>query len=339
MTIPKATDQNDMERFPVAQGLRVPNDEGDETSEAPDGLRARLISDLQQLPDTSERWDREQKSDSGKGFHLITTSEDYNMTTANSHQSSTTQAYWGRFNDATAQVLPAGENNGFISVVTARPDDRLIRLNFIRKVYAILSAQLLLTFVMCAWMALVPSMRTFCLETSGGITLLYTNMVLGFVLICFMHGFKRRYPHNYIILTLFTVSMSYMIGFVTATYEQAGAGDLVIEAVFITFTVFVVLTLFTLQSKWDFSFMGAGLGMLLWIMILWSIFSMIFGFQTGSVYALLGSILFSAFIIYDTYMIAERLDPEDYIVAAIELYLDIINLFLYILRLLGDNRR
>lgn len=66
---------------------------------------------------------------------------------------------------------------------------------------------------------------------------------------------------------------------------------------------------------------------------------MIFGFQTGSVYALLGSILFSMYIIYDTYMIAERLDPEDYIVAAIELYLDLINLFLYILQLLSDNRR
>lgn len=167
--------------------------------------------------------------------------------------------------------------------------------------------------------------------------------------------------------------MSYMVGFVCAAYEEAGIGDLVMEAVFITATVFIVLTLFTLQSKWDFSFMvrmfhapqigrcfhfpltddrshdtfailysllqGAGLGMCLWIMILWGFFSMIFGFQTGSVYALLGSVLFSMYIIYDTYMIAERLDPEDYIVAAIELYLDLINLFLYILQLLSDNRR
>ena len=106
----------------------------------------------------------------------------------------------------------------------------------------------------------------------------------------------------------------------TALYEENGAGDLVIEAVFITATVFIVLTLFTLQSKWDFSFMGAALGMSLWIMILWGFFAVIFGFQTGSVYALLGSILFSLYIIYDTYMIAERMDPEDYVVAAIELY-------------------
>ena len=37
--------------------------------------------------------------------------------------------------------------------------------------------------------------------------------------------------------------------------------DLVLEAIFITATVFIILTIFTLQSKWDFSFMGAGLGM------------------------------------------------------------------------------
>jgi len=114
--------------------------------------------------------------------------------------------------------------------------------------------------------------------------------------------------------------MSYIVGNVCAAYEEAGIGDLVIEAIFITATVFIALTIFTLQSKWDFSFLGAGLGMCLWIMILWSFFAMIFGFQTGSVYALVGSIVFSLYIIYDTYMIAERLDPEDYIVAAIELY-------------------
>ena len=66
---------------------------------------------------------------------------------------------------------------------------------------------------------------------------------------------QRTYPHNYLILSAFTLCMSYIVGFVCAAYEEAGIGDLVIEALFITATVFIVLTLFTLQSKWDFSFM------------------------------------------------------------------------------------
>jgi len=42
-------------------------------------------------------------------------------------------------------------------------------------------------------------------------------------------------------------------------------------------------------------------------------------------------------VVYDTYMLAERYDPEDYVMAAVELYLDIINLFLYILSFLSED--
>ena len=49
---------------------------------------------------------------------------------------------------------------------------------------------------------------------------------------------------------------------------------------------------------------------------------------------------FSAFIIFDTQMIMTRVSPEDYIMATIQLYLDIINLFIEILRILNHaNRR
>jgi FtsH-binding integral membrane protein len=44
------------------------------------------------------------------------------------------------------------------------------------------------------------------------------------------------------------------------------------------------------------------------------------------------------YIVFDTYMITSRLGYDDYIVAAIELYLDLVNLFLYILKILASNR-
>lgn len=53
----------------------------------------------------------------------------------------------------------------------------------------------------------------------------------------------------------------------------------------------------------------------------------------------LGVLLFSAYILYDTQMIAKRLSPEDWVVAACELYMDFINLFLFILRIFGAARR
>ena len=51
-----------------------------------------------------------------------------------------------------------------------------------------------------------------------------------------------------------------------------------------------------------------------------------------------GALVFSLFIIYDTHMIMRKLSPEEYIFAAINLYLDIINLFLHILRMMSRDR-
>jgi protein lifeguard len=65
------------------------------------------------------------------------------------------------------------------------------------------------------------------------------------------------------------------------------------------------------------------------------------------VYASIGAVIFSLYIIYDTYSICNTLHPDEYIVGAVNLYppfrvlglrpsyLDIINLFLYILRILN----
>ena len=47
--------------------------------------------------------------------------------------------------------------------------------------------------------------------------------------------------------------------------------------------------------------------------------------------------LFSAFIVVDTQKILKKVSTDEYILCAIDLYLDIINLFLYILRMLNER--
>jgi len=263
-------------------------------------------------------------------------------------QQSNNYSFWGRFNDPQATVLPTNNTNEYVfdidneallPVANARLDDRQLRHQFIRRVYFILIGQLFITFGMCAMMTLNETVRHIVLNGTMAVAMSWTSIVSVFVLICFLTAYKRSYPLNMILLFLFTIAMSYLVGTITALYAEAGVEDLVLEALFITFTVFAVLTVYTLQSKHDFSFMRAGLGMSLWVLILWGIFASIFGIQPGFVYGLLGSIVFSGYIIYDTYMLAERHDPRDYVLAAVQLYLDIINLFLYILQLLSYSSR
>lgn len=57
------------------------------------------------------------------------------------------------------------------------------------------------------------------------------------------------------------------------------------------------------------------------------------------VVAAIGALLFCGFIIYDTHSLMHRLSPEEYVLAAINLYLDIINLFLHLLRLLEAAKK
>jgi FtsH-binding integral membrane protein len=74
-------------------------------------------------------------------------------------------------------------------------------------------------------------------------------------------------------LSLFQNSVYCAVG--TAS-EKSGTNS-VLLAVAITTAIFLSLTAFTFQSKWDFSFLGAGLGATLWILILWGFGMALFG--------------------------------------------------------------
>lgn len=151
---------------------------------------------------------------------------------------------------------------------------------------------------------------------------------------------KDSHPTNLYCLAGFTLSIATSIGTVCAIYYQAGLGFLVFEALGLTAAVTAALTIYTLRSKQDFSFMGAGLGASLWVLILGGLVASLTG--SASLHfamAVGGALIFSLYIIFDVYMIAQRLSPDEYIMAAIELYLDIANLFLHLLRILAASQQ
>jgi len=203
---------------------------------------------------------------------------------------------------------------------------------FIRKVYTILAGQLLLTGVVSAFMSLHIPTQTYVLTHGWPIT---TSMISSIALIVALMCYQDKEPTNMYLLWAFTFAEAFLVGSIVTTYCAAGEKSIVLEALFITGTVFVGLTVFTFKSKIDFSFLGAFLSMALGVLFLWGFFAMIFGISTGYVYALFGCIIFSGYILFDTWLIMEKLSPQQYVLAAIMLYLDIINLFLYILQLLS----
>jgi FtsH-binding integral membrane protein len=118
----------------------------------------------------------------------------------------------------------------------------------------------------------------------------------------------------------------------------------VLIAVGICTGVCLALTIFAMQTKWDFTACGGILFVCVIILFIFGIVAICIPGKTMSlVYASLGALLFSVYLVFDTQLMLGgkhkySISPEEYIFAALNLYLDIINIFLYILALVGGSR-
>merc|ERR1719440_2779009 len=129
--------------------------------------------------------------------------------------------------------------------------------------------------------------------------------------------------------------MGFMVGMICATYAAYGYSAVVLEAFAITSIMFVGLTAFTMKSNIDFSFLGLGIFAVILGVLVWSLFPM---FVFRQMFALAFIFIFALFVVYDTWMISTTLAYDEYILGAINLYLDFINMFLYLLMCLTGQR-
>jgi FtsH-binding integral membrane protein len=231
---------------------------------------------------------------------------------------------------STTGLLDGSNLYADIKVVDAEQD---VRLAFVRRVYGLLSIQLFVTFIMSVIMYSVSSVNLF-VRSSPGLTIVISLVSL--IAVIAIHFNRRKHPHNLILLGIFTLIMGYMVGASVIQYDLV----IVLEAALTTVIVFGSLTAYTLLSKRDFSGMGPFLFAGLVGLIAASLIQIIVAFAFGAFnpwvdfgLSLLGTFIFSGYIIFDTYMIFNRMSPEDYVPATLELYLDIINLFLHLLRI------
>lgn len=208
-----------------------------------------------------------------------------------------------------------------------------IRLGFLRKVYSLLTMQLLATVTVILLFTFVPHIKEF-VHRNDWLVLVSLFATLG--LLIGLHVKRLDHPVNLYLLAGFTMVQAFTLGIVVTFYEQM----VVLQAIFLTFIVVAGLTAFTFQSKRDFSMMGSGLFAALLILIGVSIIQLFFNNSLLElVISFAGAIVFSLFIIFDTHMIMQKVSAEEYILATITLYMDILNLFVYILRILEALNR
>ena len=214
-----------------------------------------------------------------------------------------------------------------------------VREGFISKVFGILCYQIFITSVVVYFALINSSFREYLLTSVG---LFYTNIFLTFFLIllpiCAPSSY-RIVPLNYIILTIFTLSYSCLIAMQVCMYSVSS----VMIALFLTLVTVITLSIYAASTKTDFTTCGGTLFVCLVLLIFSSIFLIFFNIPL--LYLLLtyaSLVIFSIYLIYDIQLIVGKgrisLSEDDYILAAINLYLDVIILFLKILSIFGEKK-
>lgn len=210
--------------------------------------------------------------------------------------------------------------------------DEAIRRAFIRKVYAILLVQLALTATVSIALSF-PGPKEFVQNNTW---IIWTSLIGSFASLFGVYWKRHEFPTNMIILTLFTLFESVMIGTTTSYYDT----KIVVQALLITTGVFVGLTLFTFQTKMDFSSFGPFLFGGLWGLITAGLVGIFLPFNAtfDLVVACFGVLIFSGLVLYDTQQIMKTLSVDEAVLGSLRLYLDFLNLFLYILRIVSAKK-
>lgn len=215
------------------------------------------------------------------------------------------------------------------------------RMGFIRKVYLTLTMQLFVTFsVVLAF----TFNKQLALAVAGAPGVLITSaigsIVLLFALSCFP-SVAKTYPGNIACLGLFTIFESILVGSIASTYTT----DSVVKALVATVVMTLALTLYAWQTRVDFTAMGGVMLCLLIGVLMFGIWTAIFPSQVGqTAYCAAMAVLFAVFIVYDTQMIiggkhhSHAFQTDEWVFAALNVYIDIIQLFLQLLRLFVSDR-
>ncbi|XP_078581227.1 protein lifeguard 1-like [Branchiostoma floridae x Branchiostoma japonicum] len=216
-------------------------------------------------------------------------------------------------------------------------DDSVVRRSFMRKVFSILMVQLVVTIGIIAIFLYVEEVNTFAKTHHW---MYYVALGVTFVMIITLAccpNIRRNFPVNFICLAIFTLAEGYLLGSISAAY----GADAVMWAAAITAIVSLSLTIFALQTKIDFTVMGGCLFVFLIVLLCFGILCAIIRNHYANIaYSALGALLFAFYLVYDIQLMMGgkhkySISPEEYIFAALNLYLDIVNMFLYILYLVS----
>lgn len=227
----------------------------------------------------------------------------------------------------------ANNENAYVGYGEARPvaeEGVESRLTFLKKVYSLFFVSIL--FACGGAYTGMTSMAPVIANNY------FLFIILEFGLIFFAMAVRQKEGLNLLALFSFTTLSGMVPGPYLAHLAMTQPG-VIAQTFIMTVGIFGGLTLYVFTTKKDFNFMGGFLFVGLIGLILGGVVN-IFIASSAMHFAMsaIGVLLFSGFILYDTSNIVLRYPSNEYVAGALSLYLDFLNLFLYLLSFLSGGR-
>ncbi|MEM7183066.1 MAG: Bax inhibitor-1 family protein [Spirochaetota bacterium] len=205
----------------------------------------------------------------------------------------------------------------------------LVRKTFIQKVYGLLAISLFIS-ALFAYIGILLNIRS---------VFLIQCLVVGyFAIFGLLLWFRRKKVLGLTLLLSYAAITGFILSFSLMHYMERGLGHLIWLSLFVTALLFFGLSFYVHNTRKDFSAWSGFLYCGLWLIIGTSICYILFPMKILSIVnASAGILIFCGYILLDTSKILLKFNTDEYILATLELYLDIVNLFLDILRLLGEK--
>ena len=151
----------------------------------------------------------------------------------------------------------------------------------------------------------------------------------------------REFPRNLILTGLFTFIEGVWLAPFLYMAERSAPG-VVGQAGLLTFTAFGALSAYAVFSRRDFSAWGSFFMVGLVVLIVAMIVNAFVHSVGAALWLSAGAVLiFSGLLVFDTWRLLRsgQFGPDDYVLTAVSIYMDLLNMFVAILSLLSGNRR
>jgi FtsH-binding integral membrane protein len=209
------------------------------------------------------------------------------------------------------------------------------RATLVRRTYGLVFLSVIFTMLGSAFAFTQPAVM------DGVIQHPFITFFCMFIPLIMAQRAARDFPKNLILTFLFTfIEGIYIAPFLHLA--ELNAPGTVSQAAVLTFATFGVLSLYAVFSRRDFSAWGSFFMIGLVVLFVAMLINMFVGSAAGALWiSAIGVLVFAGLLVFDTWRLLRSgmYGQDDYVLAAVSIYLDLLNMFLFILSLLGGNRR